>query len=170
MTDFALHFDRVAQSFAGPSFGRDWTVCRFVQRSNGTTYPGWPLRGSPAFGWSDKEPVAFFTEEEATRRAEEENARHKPGYIAHDVPVHVSAIRWRVRLYSHYDGSEIVGETDDYAEAIRGFTAACGVAARENTPTVGYLNPELHGETPVPAGARLPESFGPVAALERATK
>ena len=145
------HVQRVAGLFVGPSGDRCWTVCRFVEFLDTSVWPavrgparfGWPLRATG--GWSKDAPVSFFTREEAQRAADEDNARHQPDAISFDAPVPVTAITWTVRLLSHYDGSEIVGETDDYHEAARAFTAAQGVAARENTPTVGYLVASLDG-------------------------
>ena len=159
------HVQRVAESFAGPSGDRIWCVCRFVGHLDTDVWPavrgparfGWPLRGlanpyGGPMGWSKDDPVCFFAHEEAQRAADEDNARHQPDAISFDAPVLVTSIRWTVRLLSHYDGSEIVGETDDYHEAIRAFTAAQGVAARENTPTVRYLVASLDGRCE-PVGA-----------------
>ena len=147
----------------GPREGRTWTVCRFV---DGLDH-GWPLRelSKPAvlpglrtesLGWRGSYPVALFTEEDAKEVAE--RAKYP---ISSDAPVPLEAIRWRVRLFSHYDGSEVVHETDDYREALLAFAAAKDAADQENTPHVAYLVPEMDGRVPwsllgLSEGARAP--------------
>jgi hypothetical protein len=137
---------------------RTWTVCRFVDGQE----HGFPLRALSrpvvpshfgTLGWNAADPVALFTEEEAREVA----SREKQSRISFDAPVLLSAIHWRVRLYSHFDGSEVVHETDDYREALLAFAAASDAAKLGNTETVKYLVPELDGQAPKPL--RLPEGI-----------
>jgi hypothetical protein len=152
---------------ARPVDGKDWCVCRFVQSSapkwphtKGPPTHGWPLHSISGFGssgvadylgglgWHESAPIAFFTEEEARRVA-----THSPSPIAYDRAVHVSQIRWTVRLYSHYDGSEATQETDSYDEALVWFSVFRAAVAAGNTLTVAYLKAGLDGRCPVPADA-----------------
>ena len=139
-----------ASIIRAPKPGEDWTVCRFHEKVDW----GWPLKwllhpsmATLAFvgplGWSAGGAVALFTEKDAREIAAQDKSK-----ISFDAPVPLAAVRWRVRLYSHYDGSEVAHETDDYGEALFAFAAAKGAAERENTPSVRYLVAEMDGRVP----------------------
>ncbi len=142
----------------------EWCICRFVKgnatdREAPATH-GWPLHSLSngimglSYGWHRTDPIAFFSEGEArdlVRTLRPSPIADGPSVISYDRAVHVSKIRWKVRLYSHYDSSEAVHETASYAEALLAFGQAMAVCARENTPKVAYLQASLDGTTSVPS-------------------
>jgi hypothetical protein len=121
-----------------PTNGREWCVVRFSHGGD-----GFALHTNG--GWSDKEGIALWTEEEA-------KSRELIGLGAHslaatmrirDLAFHIRHVDWRVRLYSNYDGSEVemyVGR--DYTQALQTFGLASAVVCSQEGH---YLKAEMQG-------------------------